>query len=54
MYGWTRVGDPVVIRNTETAVGVGNGWTAWNQSWEQHIAGSALPQSGATPSPSTS
>jgi lipoprotein-anchoring transpeptidase ErfK/SrfK len=54
MYGWVRVGDPVVIRNTETTVGVGNGWTAWNVSWEQHIAGSALPQPGATPSPSSS
>ena len=54
LYSWTRVGDPVVIRNTETTVGVGNGWTAWNQTWEQHLAGSALAQPGATPSPSTS
>ncbi|GAA1756969.1 L,D-transpeptidase [Luedemannella helvata] len=43
LFGLTRVGDPVVIRGTEVHVAPGNGWTAWDQPWEQYVRGGALP-----------
>lgn len=42
IFEWTRVGDPVVIKGTEERLPVGDGWTAWNMSWEDFKAGSAL------------
>ncbi|MDR7279838.1 L,D-transpeptidase [Catenuloplanes atrovinosus] len=42
IFDWTRVGDPVVIKGTEEQLPVGDGWTAWNMSWEDFKAGSAL------------
>jgi hypothetical protein len=59
IYNWTRVGDPVVVKGTEEKLSGGNGWTAWNQSWEEFIKGSALPASGSPgsgqgPTPSSS
>jgi lipoprotein-anchoring transpeptidase ErfK/SrfK len=59
IFNWTRVGDPVVVKGTEEKLSGGNGWTAWNQTWEEFLKGSALPPpavsapSGA-PSPSSS
>jgi lipoprotein-anchoring transpeptidase ErfK/SrfK len=59
VYNWTRVGDPVTVKGTEEKLGGGNGWTAWNQSWEEFVKGSALqksgsPGSGQGPTPSSS
>ncbi|MFI5839395.1 Ig-like domain-containing protein [Catenuloplanes sp. NPDC051500] len=42
VFEWTRVGDPVVIKGTEQKLPTGDGWTAWNLSWEDFQAGSAL------------
>ncbi len=42
IYDWVRVGDPVVIKGTEERLPTGDGWTAWNLSWEDFRAGSAL------------
>jgi lipoprotein-anchoring transpeptidase ErfK/SrfK len=39
----THVGDLVTVRGTEAKLEPGNGWTAWDMSWEQFIKGSALP-----------
>ncbi|HEX2773185.1 MAG TPA: Ig-like domain-containing protein [Micromonosporaceae bacterium] len=62
----THVGDLVTVRGTEAKLDPGNGWTAWDMSWEQYIKGSALPvpeelkrsnqkagpKSGGSPAPS--
>jgi lipoprotein-anchoring transpeptidase ErfK/SrfK len=39
----THVGDPVTVKGTEAKVDPGNGWTAWDMSWDRYIKGSALP-----------
>ncbi len=59
VYNWTRVGDPVVVKGTEDKLPKGDGWTAWNMSWEEFQKGSALPASGTPgsgtgPTPSSS
>ncbi|MPZ25786.1 MAG: L,D-transpeptidase family protein [Micromonosporaceae bacterium] len=38
-----KVGDPVIVTGTEHDLTQGNGWTAWDMSWEEFVAGSALP-----------
>ncbi|MFB9236547.1 Ig-like domain-containing protein [Plantactinospora siamensis] len=52
----THVGDLVRVRGTEVQLARGNGWTAWNDSWDQFVKGSALPvpqdlKPAATPPP---
>ena len=57
IYDWTKIGDPVVVKGTERQLNIGNGFTAWNMSWDQFLAGSALQggtSSSASPQPSTS
>jgi lipoprotein-anchoring transpeptidase ErfK/SrfK len=44
LFGVTHVGDPVTVRGTEVTLARGNGFTAWNESWSEHLKGSALPQ----------
>jgi lipoprotein-anchoring transpeptidase ErfK/SrfK len=39
----THVGDQVSIKGTEVTLDLGNGWTAWNLSWDDYVKGSALP-----------
>jgi lipoprotein-anchoring transpeptidase ErfK/SrfK len=51
IYNWTKIGDPVIVRGTEKQLNGGNGFTAWNQSWDDFVKGSALQ---AQPSPSVS
>jgi lipoprotein-anchoring transpeptidase ErfK/SrfK len=53
IYNWVKVGDPVIVKGTERRLGQGNGWTAWDVSWEEFVTGSALKQS-ASPSASAS
>lgn len=43
LFDRTMVGDPVSVTGTERRLAHGNGWTAWNLSWEQFVKGSALP-----------
>ncbi|WP_229401498.1 L,D-transpeptidase [Micromonospora okii] len=43
LMGITQVGDLVTVKGTEVPLQAGNGWTAWNVSWEEFAAGSALP-----------
>jgi lipoprotein-anchoring transpeptidase ErfK/SrfK len=43
LFGLTQVGDPVIVRGTERKVDPGNGWTAWDLTWPEFVAGSALP-----------
>jgi lipoprotein-anchoring transpeptidase ErfK/SrfK len=45
LFERTRVGDPITVTGTERKLAAGNGWTAWNMSWEEFIKGSALPVS---------
>lgn len=46
IFNWTRVGDPVVVKGTEDKLPSGDGWTAWNLSWDDFKKGSALQKSG--------
>jgi lipoprotein-anchoring transpeptidase ErfK/SrfK len=41
LYNWLKVGDPVVVKGTEQHLPPGNGWTAWDLSWDDFTAGSA-------------
>jgi lipoprotein-anchoring transpeptidase ErfK/SrfK len=43
LFGVTHVGDPVTVRGTEQELVNGNGFTAWNLSWQDFLKGSALP-----------
>jgi lipoprotein-anchoring transpeptidase ErfK/SrfK len=62
LYDWAKVGDPVTVKGTERQLKPGNGWTAWNLSWEDFKAGSALTDgeptdgdpAGGSPTPSAS
>ncbi|HEU5111175.1 MAG TPA: Ig-like domain-containing protein [Micromonosporaceae bacterium] len=42
LYDWFRVGDLVEVKGTGHRLNQGNGWTAWDLSWEDFVAGSAL------------
>jgi len=45
IYEWLRVGDPVEVKGTGRKNDkAGNGWVAWDMSWEEFKKGSALPQ----------
>ncbi|GAA0734044.1 L,D-transpeptidase family protein [Dactylosporangium roseum] len=43
LYGVTHIGDPVIVKNTESRVKYGDGWTDWELPWDQYVKGSALP-----------
>lgn len=43
LFGVATVGDPVTVTGTERGLDPGNGWTAWDLSWEEYVQGSALP-----------
>jgi lipoprotein-anchoring transpeptidase ErfK/SrfK len=53
IYNWSKVGDPVVVKGTERRINQGNGFTAWDLSWDEFVAGSALKKAPSlSPSPS--
>jgi lipoprotein-anchoring transpeptidase ErfK/SrfK len=55
LYGWLKIGDPVVVKGTGARLKQGNGWTVWDLSWDEVLAGSALHSgAGASPGPSPS
>ena len=41
-YELSKKGDVIEIVGTERKVKPGDGWTDWNLTWEQYVAGSAL------------
>jgi lipoprotein-anchoring transpeptidase ErfK/SrfK len=43
LFDRTKVGDPITVKGTERKLVAGNGWTAWNLSWDDFAKGSALP-----------
>jgi lipoprotein-anchoring transpeptidase ErfK/SrfK len=43
LFDIAKVGDPVTVSGTERELEHGNGFTAWDISWEDFVAGSALP-----------
>ncbi|KOX04864.1 Ig-like domain-containing protein [Micromonospora profundi] len=52
LMGVTQVGDLVTVKGTEVELQPGNGWTAWNVSWDEFVKGSALPvPAGLGPAP---
>ncbi|MGC4813808.1 Ig-like domain-containing protein [Micromonospora sp. DT228] len=52
LMGVTQVGDLITVKGTEVELQPGNGWTAWNVSWDEFARGSALPVSpGLKPAP---
>lgn len=42
-YNASLIGDPIQIIGTGARVKPGDGWTDWELSWPQYVAGSALP-----------
>jgi lipoprotein-anchoring transpeptidase ErfK/SrfK len=55
LYGVVHVGDPVVVKNTGSPLKWGDGWTDWNESWDEYVKGSAIPYvPAAVPSASPS
>lgn len=53
LMGITQVGDLVTVKGTEVTLDQGNGWTAWNVSWDEFARGRALPvPAGLRPAPS--
>ncbi len=42
LFGIIQVGDPVVVSGTGRSLDDGNGWTAWNVSWQKWRSTSAL------------
>lgn len=48
LFEQTRVGDPVIVVNTGEPLRDGDGWTDWNESFEEYAKGSAIPY---TPQP---
>lgn len=52
LMGITQVGDQVTVKGTEVKLDQGNGFTAWNVSWDEFVKGSALPvPAGLKPTP---
>ncbi|MEV4756974.1 Ig-like domain-containing protein [Micromonospora sp. NPDC049559] len=51
LFGKTKVGDPVTVSGTERKLEPGNGWTAWDLTWEEFVKGSALPVTAAAAAP---
>ena len=43
LFAKTLIGDPVTVKGTGVKADYGDGWTAWNVSWQEFIKGSALP-----------
>ncbi|SCL52343.1 L,D-transpeptidase catalytic domain [Micromonospora eburnea] len=43
LMGITQVGDLVTVKGTEVKLDQGNGFTAWNVTWDDFAKGSALP-----------
>jgi lipoprotein-anchoring transpeptidase ErfK/SrfK len=43
LFDKTLVGDPVTVKGTGDKLTSGNGWTAWDMTWDEFAAGSALP-----------
>jgi hypothetical protein len=43
LFDQSHVGDPIIIKDTETTLDQGNGWTAWDRPWSEYVKGSALP-----------
>jgi lipoprotein-anchoring transpeptidase ErfK/SrfK len=38
LFGQTLVGDPITVLGTERGLDPGDGWTAWNMTWDQFLA----------------
>ncbi|WDZ83030.1 L,D-transpeptidase [Micromonospora cathayae] len=55
LMGVTQVGDLITVKGTEVPLRPGNGWTAWNVSWDEFVRGSALPvPANLAPAPASS
>ncbi|HEX6501056.1 MAG TPA: Ig-like domain-containing protein [Micromonosporaceae bacterium] len=57
LFGQVQVGDPVTVKNTEKHLKWGDGWTDWDQSWDDYVKASALPpgtQVALSPAPTHS
>ena len=46
----SRIGDPLTVSGTEAHLTPGDGWTVWDESWDDYRAGSALPHPELAPS----
>ncbi len=42
LFNQAKIGDPVEVKNTGRTQDLGNGWTMWEESWDEWKAGSAL------------
>ena len=42
LFNLSRIGDVLTVKNTGRSQDLGNGWTVWEESWQDWKAGSAL------------
>jgi lipoprotein-anchoring transpeptidase ErfK/SrfK len=42
LFNQAKIGDPVEVKNTGRTQDLGNGWTMWEESWNDWKSGSAL------------
>jgi lipoprotein-anchoring transpeptidase ErfK/SrfK len=41
IYDHIKIGDPVTVRGTEHKLDPGNGWTAWDMTWQEYLKGAS-------------
>lgn len=42
LYDIVKVGDPVIVKDTEVRLKWADGWTDWDRSWDEYVKGSAI------------
>jgi hypothetical protein len=53
-FGWSYLGDPVIVTGSGRGLDPFNGWSYWQMSWKSWVKGSALDKSVSTVKPSSS
>jgi len=54
LYNQVHIGDPVTVKNTSATLKWGDGWTDWNESFDEYVKGSAIPYAPTAAAPSAS
>ena len=52
LYNQVHIGDPVTVKNTGAPLKWGDGWTDWNESFDDYVKGSAIPYAPTAAAPS--
>jgi lipoprotein-anchoring transpeptidase ErfK/SrfK len=48
LYNIVHIGDPVTVKNTGSPLKWGDGWTDWNEPFDEYVKGSAIPYTPTT------